>query len=373
MHYYNEFHPAAAEWLRKLMAAGMIPQGEVDERSIVEVQPDDLVGFRTCHFFAGIGGWAYAARLAGWPDDKPIWTGSPPCQPFSVAGKQRGADDERHLWPHLFRLIRARRPARFVGEQVAAAVGKHWLDGVFDDLEGIGYSGRAFVVPACAVNAPHRRDRLWFVAYRDDIGSNRSSTLANETRRSIVALDGCATVDHTERTGLEGYAGNGDAARRRAQQGGPVAEAGCGGDVGHPNGISSGQGHSHAGRSSNRSGEGEVTGLERSSDGNVADADAAERRADVAGRHDAGGPRAGWTEVAGDAEQRSAWDRAAWIICHDGKARRVEPSIPLLVDGLPERMDGTRASRQEAIKGFGNAIVPQVAAEILIAMMEDGV
>ena len=167
MNYYNEFEPYAAQWLRNLIDAGLIPAGDVDTRSIIDVEPQDLAGYRQCHFFAGIGGWSLAARLAGWPDDRELWTGSAPCQPFSVAGKGKAQADDRHLWPHLFRLARARRPAILMGEQVAAAVGKDWLDGVFADLEGIGYACGASVVPACAVDAPHQRDRLWFVAHDD--------------------------------------------------------------------------------------------------------------------------------------------------------------------------------------------------------------
>ena len=72
--YYNEFDPFAAAWLRELIKDGQIADGEVDERSIVDVRPDDLRGFTQCHFFAGIGGWSYALRLAGWPDDAPVWT-----------------------------------------------------------------------------------------------------------------------------------------------------------------------------------------------------------------------------------------------------------------------------------------------------------
>ena len=87
--YYNEIEPYCAAWLRNLMAAGHIPAGEVDERDIREVRGDDLAGFGPCHFFGGIGGWAYAARLAGIPDDEPIWTASCPCPPFSSAGKRQ--------------------------------------------------------------------------------------------------------------------------------------------------------------------------------------------------------------------------------------------------------------------------------------------
>ena len=84
--YYNENNRFAAQWLRNLIAAGDIAPGDVDERSITEVRPDDLRGYTQCHFFAGIGGWSAALRLAGWPDDRPVWTGSCPCQPFSAAG-----------------------------------------------------------------------------------------------------------------------------------------------------------------------------------------------------------------------------------------------------------------------------------------------
>lgn len=103
--YYNENDPYAAAWLRNLIAADLIAPGDVDERSIVDVRADDLAGYRQCHFFAGIGVWSYAPRLAGWPDDREVWTGSCPCQPFSTAGKRAGFADERHLWPAWYRLI----------------------------------------------------------------------------------------------------------------------------------------------------------------------------------------------------------------------------------------------------------------------------
>jgi len=163
--YYNEHNEFAARWLRNLIAAGEIPAGIVDERSIEDVFPSDLRGFAQCHFFAGLGGWALALRLAGWSDNRSVWTGSCPCQPFSAAGKGTGFVDERHLWPAWHHLIKECTPATIFGEQVAAAVGKEWLSLVHQDLDGIGYDLGAAVVPACSVGALHRRDRLWIAAH----------------------------------------------------------------------------------------------------------------------------------------------------------------------------------------------------------------
>ena len=162
--YYNEIDPKAAAWLRELIRVGAIADGDVDERSIVDVQPEDVRGYTQCHFFAGIGGWSYALRLAGWPDERPIWTGSCPCQSFSAAGKQQGTADPRHLWPQWFRLIRECRPPVAIGEQVEGAIRHGWLDLVQRDLEGENYAVGATVLGAHSVGAPHIRQRLWFVA-----------------------------------------------------------------------------------------------------------------------------------------------------------------------------------------------------------------
>src|SRR3954468_1290688 len=133
------------------MDAGVIAQGAIDTRSIEDVTPDDLKGFTQCHFFAGIGGGAFAPRISGWPDTRPVWTGSCPCQPFSAAGKGLGFADERHLWPSWFRLIRECRPGVVIGEQVASPAGLGWLDAVSDDLEGAGYAVGAFDLCAASV------------------------------------------------------------------------------------------------------------------------------------------------------------------------------------------------------------------------------
>jgi DNA (cytosine-5)-methyltransferase 1 len=338
--YYNEHDPYAAQWLRNLIAAELIPAGDVDERSIADVAADDLLGYTQCHFFAGIAGWSYAARLAGWPDDRELWTGSAPCQPFSVAGAQRGTDDERHLWPHFFRLIAARRPDVVMGEQVAAAVGKDWLDGVFADLEGIGYTCGAAVVPACAVDAPHRRDRLWFVA--DASGAGRQGgALAGANSRNARSWP--RDVEPARRCDVV-HADQPCASEERQQRSGELG--GAGGDPG-------------------------------ACDGDVADANGQRGQIDPHAGGCAQG--SGAREVAGPG---SAWHGAGWIIGHDGKARRVEPGIRLLAHGVSGRVAVVRTDEQTgaevshwynrvgALRAGGNAIVPQVAAEVIAAFME---
>jgi DNA (cytosine-5)-methyltransferase 1 len=188
--YYNEKDPFAAEWLRKLVAANMIAPGDVDERSIEDVIPLELAKYTQCHFFAGIGGWSRAARLAGLPDSEPIWTGSCPCQPFSGASQGTGFADERHLWPAFFHLIEQCRPSVVFGEQVESAVKWGWLDLVQSDMEGADYAFGAAILPACSVGAPHERQRIFFVAH-----ANRNR---NEPRHNKFP---CATEEEREARG----------------------------------------------------------------------------------------------------------------------------------------------------------------------------
>lgn len=101
-----------------------------------------------------------------------VITGGYPCQPFSVAGKRKGQDDDRHLWPAMFELVKKHKPAWVIGENVAGHISMG-LDDVLFDLENEGYGARAFVIPACAVDAPHRRDRVWIVANSQSAGKWR--------------------------------------------------------------------------------------------------------------------------------------------------------------------------------------------------------
>lgn len=162
--YYNEIDPYCAQWLRNLIKAGVIADGEVDERDIWDVDPQSLKGFTQCHFFAGIGCWSMALRQAGWPDDKEVWTGSCPCQPFSSAGAQLGFADERHVWPAWFHLVATLKPRIIFGEQVASKLGLVWLDLVQTDLEAAQYAFGAVDFCAASIGLPHVRQRLYFAA-----------------------------------------------------------------------------------------------------------------------------------------------------------------------------------------------------------------
>lgn len=183
---YNEIEPYAVEWLKSLSNAGAIPSGVVNSKSILDITVQECKP--TSHFFAGIGGWAYALKLAGWNPSIPVWTGSCPCQPFSVAGTKKGEDDERHLWPAFYKLIYEYQPPIVFGEQVAGNAGCKWIAGVRSDLEGIGYAVAAVDLCAAGVAAPHNRSRLFWVAYTE--GSARIGTeLRNDAWSHYRVID----------------------------------------------------------------------------------------------------------------------------------------------------------------------------------------
>jgi DNA (cytosine-5)-methyltransferase 1 len=170
--YYNEIDEYNADWLENLIAAGLLPPGHIDCRDIRDVRPSDLNGYTQCHFFAGIGGWPYALRLSGWPDDRPVWTASCPCPPWSRARVwhrgSAGTRDHRDLWPVLLPLIAHHRPVRLYGEQVAGAKVRPWIDRLRSDLAGIDYRIESDTRKANAHGSPQGRERFYFLA---DAGS----------------------------------------------------------------------------------------------------------------------------------------------------------------------------------------------------------
>lgn len=232
--YYNERDPEKEHILRAMMADGWIAPGEVDERDIRDVAPDELSGFAQCHFFAGIGGWSYALRRAGVPDDFPVWTGSAPCQPFSAAGAGKGIADDRHLWPHWFWLIAQQRPYAVLGEQVSSSDGLAWLSTLSADMEGAGYAGGALDLCSASVGAPNIRQRLYMCWLADAVrnGAEHRTREGLGTQAAVDEGDGdpprerlqpriegqSRGVEHGIRSGLEGQARHGD---ERGQPGEP--------------------------------------------------------------------------------------------------------------------------------------------------------
>lgn len=352
--YYNEIDPAAAHVLRALIADGFLPDGEVDDRSIKDVMPDDLRGFTQCHFFAGFGGWAIAARAAGWADDRPLWTGSCPCQPFSQAGKGAGRDDPRHLWPDLHRLVRACRPAVVVGEQVAGKAGLDWFDGVAADLGGEDYACRAVDIPAAAVDAPHIRQRLYWVALAD-AGSKPRQQIPRGTSGDEKA-DGREgwelrkqNSDHRPKRDDESHIKLPSTERAyRLSPVGDAERARLEGQRGHGDGTA---GWSLAHRSASAP-----------DGGGMVDASRVGRREGRPEHEFRRGRDAAADAASPQRPNGSFWAGAEWLACHDGKARRAEPGIRLLVDGMPGRIDGWRLA--------GNGLVLPLATEVIGALKD---
>jgi DNA (cytosine-5)-methyltransferase 1 len=360
--YYNEYDAYAAAWLRNLIEAGLIAPGEVDERSIEDVTPNDLRGFKQCHFFAGIGVWSYALRLAGWPDEREVWTGSCPCQPFSAAGKRGGTADKRHLWPAFFHLIEAMRPPVVLGEQVASKDGLNWLDLVQADLEGAGYAVGAVDLCAAGVGAPHIRQRLWFSGIRladaavrgrqqQSHGFGQHARILDQTANAKEQVlepsadgagdaSGLAEPDNPERrsNGTRRHECNGSDARW-SQGSGDVEGRGEHGRVGN------------APDQSCKRGARCVLGEETAVDGS---------RLAVDGRVSVGPEYAGSSMGERPGPTNGHWRDADWLLCRDDKWRPVRPGSFPLAHGAPARVGRLRA--------YGNAIVAEAAREFIEAV-----
>lgn len=328
--YYNEHDPFAANWLRELIKAGHIPAGYVDERSIEDVTPDEIKSYTQCHFFAGIGGWPYALRLAGWPDDRPAWTGSAPCQPFSAAGKGGGFADERHLWPAFLWLIGQQRPPVVFGEQVSSKAGRDWFAVVSADLEAHGYAVGAADLCAAGVGAPHIRQRLYFAA---DAERNFDRCEAEASDNKWEKADRPAN-----RSG--GHSGAfvplANAESKRRQQ-----------DTGSQRNVR-GQERRQKAVSQSPSDCAKVIPL----------ADASSKR--LAGRESQPGDDGPQQPTVKRAS--GAWADIEYLPCSDGKARPTQSGLFPLAHGVPARVG--------RLRGYGNAIVPPLAAEFVAAYLE---
>lgn len=161
--FYNDFDPNACRWLDNLQRHHKIPEGVVSSMSITNIT--EVGDYQYAHFFAGIGGWPLAFQLAQLKTDLKVWSGSCPCQPFSAAGKQKGVNDERDLWPVFNKLIQQERPDIIFGEQVATAIRHGWLDRLTSDLESNGYLVLSSVLSANLLGAPHERRGLFWGAF----------------------------------------------------------------------------------------------------------------------------------------------------------------------------------------------------------------
>ncbi len=309
--YYNENDPKAAAWLRELIADGHIPGGYVDERSICDVRPHELTGYAQQHFFAGIGGWAYALRLAGWDDARPVRTGSCPCQPFSAAGKQLGEADARHLWPVFRDLIVFGEPTITFGEQVASALGREWLAGIRADLEGMGYAVGGADLCAAGVGSPNIRQRIFWIAHRVEHAARdrRQQRRTESSRRRTFGGCGPSRLAYADSNG-------------RAEHGCEPRERGAAGP-------------------SDSAERGGLTG--RLGDANIQRPQRRDER-----RH--------------GADQWTPWTASVVLPCTDGKARRIEPGSFPLAHGIPGRVG--------LLRGYGNAINPWLAAEFILACEE---
>ena len=340
--YYNEIDPYAAEWLRNLIKQGHIADGVVDDRSISDVRPEELFEFTQCHFFAGIGIWSRALRGAGWADERPVWTGSCPCQPFSGAGSGKGVADERHLWPHWNHLIQECRPSTIFGEQVASKDGLGWLDLVQTDMEAKDYAFGAFDLSASGFGAPHIRQRLWFVADTDNAGSQGRVSGRTDQEREIqhghVGRDGSTNggLADTQRNEQREGRGAGREGQARDERG--TDSSGRGTTIGLADTASSGRQHEPSIQ---------PTGVQSEEAGNEA----------------CGSELSGHSASSdGPDKTNGHWRDADWIFCRDGKWRPVEPNTCPLADGAPSRVGRLRA--------YGNGIVPQVAQGLIESYME---
>jgi len=253
-------------------------------------------------------------ELANDPDglipDCDILTAGYPCQPFSLAGERRGTEDDRHIWPYILSIVKAKRPTWCVFENVYGHVSMG-LDEVLSDLEGEGYAARPFIVPACAADAPHRRDRVWIIARNvgDTISSRQSGIVGRRSEQK--SQNRCSDVAHTSRLHSNGSGEHSQQSERQEPQ----------------------------------------LGDSRGSD-DVADT--ASKRQQGSRLH--GRPKHQTQDQDGQADRAdnsSQGNAQFWL---------PEPPVGRVANGIPRRVD--------RLRGLGNAIVPQIAMRIGLCIKE---
>jgi len=345
--------------------------------------------------FCDIEPWSRKILAKHWPDvpiakdvkelandpnglipDCDILTAGYPCQPFSVAGQRRGTEDDRHIWPFIFTIIKAKRPSFCVFENVFGHVSMG-LDQVLSDLEGESYATRTFVVPACATDAFHRRDRLWIICRNvGDTKHNGSSTtkitgsigetsehntqgqskteqskgasqsrdsggLGESTRAEHVGDS--ESKRHERRTDVERKGAEDKQKQRLGVRG---ESSGSSEDVAYAQSM-----HSDVSGEHTQQSEGQVSELgERSSEINVADTDSE-------------GSQGQWREHEPISRQETG--HAASYSDKEIRARKnwqPEPRVGRVAHGVSNRVD--------RLRGLGNAIVPQISMRIGLTIKE---
>ena len=253
-------------------------------------------------------------ELANDPDglipDCDILTAGYPCQPFSLAGERRGTEDDRHIWPYILSIVKAKRPSWCVFENVYGHVSMG-LDEVLSDLEGEGYAARPFIVPACAADVPHRRDRVWIIARNvgDTISSRQSGIVGRRSEQK--SQNRCSDVAHTSRLHSNGSGEHSQQSERQVPE----------------------------------------LGDSRGPD-NVADT---ERKRQ---------PRQRPQGNASNQEANGEGQAAQFVNGGFGDFWLPEPAVGRVANGIPRRVD--------RLKGLGNAIVPQIAMRIGMTIKETG-
>jgi len=250
-----------------------------------------------------------------------IITGGFPCQPFSVAGKQKGTSDDRHLWPEMFRIIKELTPRWIIGENVKGLV--NLQDGmVFEtvctDLEGEGYEVRAFNIPAAGVGAPHRRERIWIVGHSKHNGSSTTEIKRRDNKINDGAQEGTNKTSEFKRANRSSNNEIMEDSRRALRQGTELRET-------NEDEVREGYADQHQ-----RPGS--------TSESNVANASAGRRA-----------PQEGEIQTRGNGTEHQGW----WS---------TEPNVGRVAHGV--------SGRVYRLKGLGNSIVPQIAEEIGKAIIE---